>query len=176
MKETVTDGFIWLTDKVLFWKETLAEKGHILRVIHNAVIHFLVFLVILTHTLYPSYFLQTIILGCIGIIWLQHMIFHVCVVTDAERKMIGDEGCVVGPIVEIFNIKPTPDVTRACMLVLSTTSFWILALEWISRTLNKMNKVYSLSTSYFTGLQSWVLSFMNTIQQAHANHPTSAAS
>ena len=176
MKEAVTDGLIWLTDKVLFWKESLAEKGRLLRVIHNAFLHFIVFMVILTHTLYPSYFLQTLILGVIGIVWLQHMVFHVCIVTDAERKMIGDEECVMGPIVEIFNIKPTPDVTRACMLVLSTTGFGVLSLEWLSRTLSKAFKVYTTTSGYLSNAQTWLTSFMNTIPQALATPVTSSAS
>jgi hypothetical protein len=172
MKEQAKEWLSWLTKTVLFWKTNDAERGKLLRFLHNLVIDGVLFMVIASHTFYRSYVLQTFVLGILFLIWLQHMAFHCCIFTDVERDLIGDNASITGPWVELFGIEPTPDLTRIVMLTVSTVGFGALLLEWISRTLHKVSKVYE-HLPQWTGVLKTII---GTTQQVLASHPTSVAS
>lgn len=163
----------WAVHSLLFWEEDPKRKGKILRSFHHFFMHALLVMIIISHTLYPTFFLQTIILGICICIWIQHILTNGCVVSKVEQKLLQDSENFVDPILEIFHIIPTREISIAIVILGSTLTTLLLTLEWISRVSHKCLKFMEILPSYISLTTTFL---KNTIPQVHADHPTSVVS
>ncbi len=159
------EWFEWAVNSLLFWEDNPKRKGKILRSFHHFFMHALLVMIIISHTLYPSFFLQTIILGICICIWIQHVLTNGCVVSKVEQKLLDDSENFVDPILELFHITPTREISIAVVILGSTLTTLLLTLEWISRVSHKCFKFMAFVPSLLSSTQTFLT---NTIQQVHA--------
>jgi len=122
----------------MFWEEDPVRKGKILRYIHHFLSNALIILIIVSHTLYPAFWLQTIVLFFCVLVWLQHVTCNGCVISKVEQKLIGDHESFVTPILEAFHLEPTQEVAIAFVIMGSSLGVFLLGLEWLARVHHKL--------------------------------------
>jgi hypothetical protein len=121
-----------LTGFLYNWLTTEGEGlGYIM-----ASIHFIVFassstMVVVSHILYPSFWLQVFMFCVIFAIWLQHFFLKVCVSIVAEQELIQAPSPFYALVEDILHIS-TSDFTNYC-IVAETTALACMALGLISR-------------------------------------------
>jgi hypothetical protein len=138
MEAFATEWAEWVVHKVMFWEEDPIRKGKMLRYIHNFLSNTLIILIVVSHTLYPAFWLQTIVLFFCVLVWLQHIACNGCVVSKVEQKLIGDHESFVTPILEVFHLEPTPELATVFVIVVSSIGVFLLGLEWIARVQHKL--------------------------------------
>jgi len=149
----------WGVHKVMFWEEDPIRKGKILRYIHNFLSNTLIILIVISHTLYPAFWLQTILLFICVLVWLQHLACNGCVVSKVEQKLIGDHESFVTPILEAFHLEPTPELGNVFVIVGSSMGVFLLGLEWLGRIHHMMIPVAGriFSTAVSVGQQNGII-------------------
>jgi len=128
----------WATHKILFWEDDDVQKGRILRFFHFCSGYALIFLVAFSHLIYPAFWLQTLVLFLVALVWIQHLVFNGCISSKVEQKLIGDSTSFVDPILELFHIEPTKEIGVFTVTLISTLGANLLFLEWISRLHHKV--------------------------------------
>jgi hypothetical protein len=144
MEAFATEWTEWAVHKVLFWEEDPVRKGKIVRYIHHFLSNTLIILVIVSHTLYPAFWLQTLVLFLCTVVWIQHVTCNGCVISKVEQKLIGDSDSFVAPILEAFHLEPTQELAVATVIMGSTLGVFVLGLEWIARVHHKMIPLLAL--------------------------------
>jgi hypothetical protein len=99
LRELVTFLYSWLSTD----GEVL---GYILGVWHFVVCITIFVTIIVSHTVYPVWWLQVFSFVCLLLIWLQHVFLQVCIVFIAERKLTNKEPPFYEIIRNIFHINP----------------------------------------------------------------------
>lgn len=121
---------------ILFWEKDDQRLGKIIRLIHHFIVYSGIIGYFIIHTVASSYFIFVLFYLFWGLIWLQHMIFGGCIVSDIETKLIGKEGeGIILPILDIFHITVTPESGDGIVLLSSTIVICILSCELFSRTI-----------------------------------------
>jgi hypothetical protein len=138
MEAFATEWTEWIVHKVMFWETDPVRKGKILRYIHHFFSNAIVVLIVVSHTIYPAFWLQTIVLFFCVLVWLQHVTCNGCVLSKVEQKLIGDSDSFVTPILEAFHLKPTQDLAIAIVIMGSTIGVSLLGLEWLARVHHKV--------------------------------------
>jgi hypothetical protein len=156
----------WVVHRVLFWETDDAKKGRILRALHHFLSYSLIFLVVLAHTLYPAFWLQTLVLFGCGLVWVHHILTHGCVISKVEQKLIGDTGSFLDPFLDLFGIEATERSKQGILMMLSTVAIFVLTLGWFGRL---HHKVIPYASAYASaGLRS------ATALVPHIPRPTSS--
>jgi len=133
MEQIAVEWTEWIVHHLLFWENDDKRKGRILRAFHHFGSNALLVLILVSHTIYPAFWLQTIILMFCVLVWIQHILTRGCVLSKVEQKMIGDESSFIDPFLEIAHIE-TDNASKPGILILgSTLGVALLGLEWISR-------------------------------------------
>jgi hypothetical protein len=138
MEAFTTEWAEWAVHKIMFWEADPVRKGKILRSLHHFIMHSLIILIIVSHTLYPAFWLQTVVLFFCVLVWLQHITCNGCVISKVEQKLIGDSESFVTPILEAFHLKPTQEMAVAFVIMGSTLGVFLLGLEWVARIHHKL--------------------------------------
>lgn len=138
MEQTATKWTEWLVHRVLFWETDDAKKGRILRGIHHAGVFALGTLIVVSHTLYPALWLQTILLAFCLLVWAQHVLTNGCLLSKVEQKLIGDETSFLDPFLELFHIEATEQSKRGILILGSTVVVGMLSMEWVARVIHKL--------------------------------------
>jgi len=121
---------------ILFWEKDDKRLGKIIRLIHHFIVYSGIIGYFIIHTVASSYFIFVLFYLFWGLIWLQHMIFGGCIVSDIENKLIGSLGeGIILPILDIFHISVTPESGDGIVLLSSTVVISILTCELFSRTI-----------------------------------------
>ena len=128
----------WIVRTLLFWEEDDVRKGLILRTFHHATMYALGTLIIVSHTIYPAFWLQTLVLGLCILIWVQHVVTHGCVISKVEQKLIGDTESFVDPFLMMFRIEMTHESKSGLVILGSTLVVTLLSLEWVGRVFHKV--------------------------------------
>jgi hypothetical protein len=124
LKRAITFCYKWLTNE----GEAL---GYILGHIHFMLFSMLVTLVILSHTVYPNFWLQLALFCVIFIVWAQHIFLKVCVSIVAEQELTQKRSPFHELLENVFQIS-TDDFINY-FVVTETTALGCLGLELISR-------------------------------------------
>jgi hypothetical protein len=127
----------WLVRTVLFWEPDDVRKGIILRTIHHAGTYSLATLILVSHTIYPAFWLQTIVLGIYALVWIHQVLTHGCVISKVEQKLIGDSQSFVDPFLTMFRIEATHESTGGIIVLGSTLIMCLLSMEWLARLHHK---------------------------------------
>jgi hypothetical protein len=130
---------LFLNNTVSFlyqWLTTDGEiLGYILGTIHITSSIFIFICIIVSHTIYPVFWLQCVIFICLFLIWIQHIVLKVCVVIVAEMNLTQTHSPyyeIVGDFLhKIFNIKLTDFITY--LIVAETVWVGCFGLEIISK-------------------------------------------
>jgi hypothetical protein len=138
MEHTATEWTEWIVHRIMFWESDNAKKGRIVRAIHHAGTIALGTLIIVSHTVYPAFWLQTLLLGFCLLVWIHHILTNGCVLSKVEQKLIGDETSFLDPFLDLFHIEATESSKRGILILGSTLSVAILSLEWVSRVVHKV--------------------------------------
>jgi len=138
MESFATEWTEWAVHKVLFWEEDPVRKGKLVRYIHDFLSNTMIVLIVISHTLYPAFWLQTIVLCICVLVWLQHLVCNGCVISKVEQKLIGDTRSFAAPFLEVFHIEPTKELGSAMIIMGSTLVVFFLGLEWIARIHHKL--------------------------------------
>jgi hypothetical protein len=118
----------WITDK----DEIL---GEIVYTLHIFGFWTVMVLVIISHTLYPVFWLQFIIFSFICLVWIQHVVLRTCVLTSLERRLLGPSGHnMIDSLLNIFSIPVQNETRMGVTLMLSTVGVLFLGLELIARS------------------------------------------
>jgi hypothetical protein len=123
----------WIVRKVLYWEEDDERKGQILRAFHHFGVYALFTLIIISHTLYPAFWLQTIILMFCILVWIHHMLTRGCVISKVEQRLMKDEQSFVDPFMTLFQIEVNEKSKQGILMLGSSLGVALLSLEWISR-------------------------------------------
>ena len=137
MEQTAVEWTEWLTHRILFWESDDKKKGKILRAFHHLCSHGLLALIFVSHTLYPAFWLQTLILMYCIFIWVHHIMTNGCVISKVEQKLIGDHENLIDPYLELFHIEVEESSKPGIVTLGSTLIVGTLTLEWISRVSHK---------------------------------------
>lgn len=136
MKDSIVDSSVQYTKKTISflykWLTTDGEAlGYILGHIHFMLFIFLMTGVIISHTVYPSFWLQLILFLIICLIWLQHICLKVCISVVAEKELTKN----VSPFHQLFEsiFQITTHDFINYFIVAETTALCCLGLELISR-------------------------------------------
>ena len=138
MEAFATEWTEWVVHKIMFWEEDPVRKGQLLRYIHHFISNALIILIVVSHTLYPAFWLQSIVLFLCVLVWIQHITCNGCVISKVEQKLIGDSESFVTPILEAFHLEPTKELSVATVIMGSTVGIFVLGLEWVSRAHHKL--------------------------------------
>ena len=139
MEKYAVDWTEWAVHKVMFWEKDDERKGRILRAVHTATVYGLFTMIIVSHTIYPAFWLQTVILVLCGAVCVQHMMTNGCVISKVENRLLKDTtSIVVGPFLDLFQIT-VPDEAQDGLLTLgSSVVVLLLLLEWFGRLHHKV--------------------------------------
>lgn len=128
----------WALHTFLFWETDDARKGRILRTLHHSFMYALLTIMIVAHTIYPAFWLQTCILVICCLIWVQHVLTRGCVASKVEQKLLKDESSFVDPFLDLFHIEMTNESKSGLVIMGSTLVVFLLGLEWIGRVHHKL--------------------------------------
>ena len=138
MESIATEWTEWTVHKVMFWEEDPVRKGKLVRYIHDFLSNTMIILIVISHTLYTAFWLQTIVLCICVVVWFQHLLCNGCVISKVEQKLIGDTRSFATPILEVYHIEPTKELTSALIILGSSVSVIFLSLEWFARVHHKL--------------------------------------
>lgn len=109
--------------------------GYILGVFHITISFSIGIFVILSHTVYPEFYLQLAVFICLFIIWVHHLIFNLCIVVVAEQGLtnnISPYAEFIKTFLNYFKI----DVSQypIYFMIAETVLVFTLGLELLSRS------------------------------------------
>lgn len=138
METYAVEWTTWFVHTVLFWETDDVRKGEIVRTIHHAISYLLFALVVISHTIYPAFWLQTIVFFFCVCIWIQHVLTNGCIISKVEQKLIGDTVSFIDPFLHIFRITVDEPSKPGILILGSTIGVTVLGLEWCSRVIHKL--------------------------------------
>jgi len=138
MEKTAVDWTEWIIHRIFFWEEDDGKKGRIVRALHYAGTYFLLTLILVSHVLYPAFWLQTLILGFCGLVWIHHILTRGCVLSKVEQRLLKDESSFLDPYLEIVGIEANEKSKQGILILGSSLAVAILSLEWIGRLSHKV--------------------------------------
>lgn len=108
--------------------------GYILAVFHFMISAGLLTLIFLSHTFYPSIWLKLFVFVCLLLIWLQHVVLKICIITVWEKQLTSGETTpfhrIVKDLLEIVNLKLTDYSTY--LIITESVAVGCFGLELIS--------------------------------------------
>jgi len=138
MQHYAVDWTEWAVHRAFFWESDNAKKGRILRAMHHAGVYALITLIIVSHTIYPAFWLQTALLSFCIVVWIQHMLTRGCVISKVEQKLLEDESSFMDPFLELFQIEATEFSKQGILMLGSSVLILLLSLEWVGRVFHKL--------------------------------------
>lgn len=136
MEETAVNWTEWLVKRI--FGDDNEKTGRIVRAIHAGVTYTALALVVLSFTLLPALWLQTVLLGFCGAVWAQHILFHGCVFSKVEQRLLKDETSFLDPYLELFDVEATERSKQGILMMLSTVGMLMFSLAWGSRVLREV--------------------------------------
>jgi len=143
MKEYLKQRIIFLLKILYSWMtKDLEVLGYILGVIHITICISIILMVIISHTLYPAFWLQCVMFLIVFVIWLQHIFLKVCVVFAAEYLLTKSES----PFFTLINYFTSldPQDWTIHFMVAETMAVCMLALSLTSRLSLSIHKFYKI--------------------------------
>ena len=125
------------------WLTTDGEVlGYILGVVHFVISMTIIAMVIISHTLYPSFIFQVCVFMCLFIIWLQHVVLKVCISIVAEKNFTNHEPPFYKIIRDILGINPSDFTTY--FVIAETMAVGCFGLEILGRLSVFIHEFYGI--------------------------------
>jgi len=119
--------------------------GYILGVLHFMISIIIFILLFVSHTIYPTLWLQGSVLFCMFIIWFQHVILKVCISIVAEEKLTNGQAPFFGIVNDISNLFKIPfDRFIENILIAETISVACFTLAFIGRISVYIHEYYGI--------------------------------
>lgn len=130
LEKLVSFGYVFYS-----WFFTKGEiLGYILAVFHFIISAGLVTLLVISHTIYPSVWLKLFVFVCLFLIWLQHVVLDICIVTVWESQLTTGETTpfhrIIKDVLAMFNL--TLADYDAYLIITESVAVGCFALELIS--------------------------------------------
>jgi hypothetical protein len=120
--------------------------GKITYMLHIFSLLLILILVIVSHTIYPVIWFQTLVFVIVLIVWIQHILLHSCICSVLEIKLMGRKApLAIDIILEIFKIPVSKETRMGITVFLSTMAVFFLGLELLSRSVMYFREVNNLS-------------------------------
>lgn len=136
MEETAVNWTEWLVKRI--FGEDNAKTGRIVRAIHTGFTYVSLILIAVSFTLYPAFWFQTAMFMLCGLVWAQHILFHGCVFSKVEQRLLGDETSFLDPYLELFDVDATERSKQGILMMLSTVGLSMFTLAWGGRFLREI--------------------------------------
>ena len=133
MEETAVNWTEWVIHRIFYWEEDNAKKGRLVRAIHTGTSYVILLMVVLSFTLLRAFWIQTILLGICGLIWLQHILVHGCVFSKVEQRLLEDETSFLDPFLELVGVEANERSKQGILMMLSTIGMAMFTLAWVGR-------------------------------------------
>lgn len=133
--EKVKTWIITLITFVYSWFTHEGEVlGYILGVFHITISISIGIFIILSHTVYPEFYLQLGVFVCLFIIWIHHVIFNICIVVVAEQGLTKKES-PYAELIKVFLDYLKIDISQypIYFMISETVLVFVLGLEIVSR-------------------------------------------
>ena len=125
------------------WLTTDGEVlGYILGVVHFVVSMTVIAMVLISHTLYPSFIFQLCVFSCLFVIWIQHIFLKVCISIVAEQKLTNNEPPFYKLIRDVLGINP--DEFTTYFVIAETVVVGCFGLELVSRLSVYLHEFYGI--------------------------------
>jgi hypothetical protein len=134
MTKSIERGVENVLRLLIFWEKDDKRIGRAIRFIHYSFVFLFIAFYLFIHVYHPSYALLLIFFFIQLLIFAHHIICGGCVITNIECRLIGDQQCFIDPLLQLFHIPTTPDVSSPVFIMLSVLLMAILSLEVWSRT------------------------------------------
>jgi len=113
------------------WLTTDGEVlGYILGFLHFITSILIFILLIVSHTIYPVFWLQVFVFICLFLIWLQHVVLKVCISVVAEKAFTKNESPFYKLLEDLFGISPSEFGTY--LVTIESVAVGCFGLELIS--------------------------------------------
>ncbi len=134
MQATALEWTEWTVNTLMFWEPDEKKRAKIVRAAHHFLSYGLITMIIVSHTIYPAFWLQSFILVVCMMVWTHHVLTGGCIISKLEQKWLGDNESFVDPFLVLFNIRLAEDDDRSGFVTLASTfAVFFLMLEWLSR-------------------------------------------
>lgn len=136
MEETAVNWTEWLVKRM--FGDDDEKTGTIVRAIHAAVTYMALLCVVLSFTLIPGLWFQTVLLVFCGLVWVQHILFHGCVFSKVEQRLLKDQASFLDPYLRLFDVEATERSKQGILMMLSTVGVTMFTLAWGGRVLREV--------------------------------------
>lgn len=136
MEETAVNWTEWLVKRI--FGDDDEKTGRIVRAIHTGVTYMSLLCVILSFTLIPAFWFQTVLLFLCGLVWMQHILFHGCVFSKVEQRLLKDETSFLDPYLQLFDVEATERSKQGILMMLSTVGITMFTLAWGGRLVREV--------------------------------------
>ena len=143
IRDYIEYGIEYLMRKLIFWENNDKHIGNIIRFIHHSFIYVMIIFYISIHTIYPSYFMFIVFFCMYSIIWTHHIICRTCIFTRIEQRLMGDSTNFLDPLLDIFHLPKTQDVSDNILVMGSCFLMFTLICELLSRTIRSIIQIIS---------------------------------
>lgn len=131
MEETAVNWTEWLVKRI--FGDDDEKTGRIVRAIHSAVTYMALLCIVMSFTLIPAFWFQSLLLMFCGMVWMQHILFHGCVFSKVEQRLLKDETSFLDPYLQLFDIEATERSKQGILMMLSTLGMMLFTLAWGGR-------------------------------------------
>jgi hypothetical protein len=138
MEETAVNWTEWAIHRILYWEEDNAKKGRLVRTLHTGVSYAILLMIVLSFTLLRAFWLQTLLLGVCGLIWLQHMLFHGCLFSKVEQRLLEDTTSFLDPFLDLVGVEANERSKQGILMMLSTVGMGMFTLAWVGRVQSEL--------------------------------------
>lgn len=132
MQSAAVDWAEWVVKRI-FGEDDDAKTGRIVRAIHHAASYLLLGGVVMSFTLVPALWFQTLVLGLCTIVWIHHMLFRGCLLSKVEQRLLKDETSFLDPYLDLCGVEATERSKQGILMMLSTASLAVFMLAWGGR-------------------------------------------
>jgi hypothetical protein len=138
MEESAVNWTEWAVKRVFFWEEDETKVGKLVRAIHAGFTYIVLMLIVLSFTLIPAFWFQTVLLCIAGAVWAQHILFHGCVFSKVEQRLLKDETSFLDPYLDLFGVEATERSKQGILMMLSTVGVTMFTLAWGGRLMREI--------------------------------------
>jgi len=136
MEETAVNWTTWAVKRM--FGDDDEKTGTIVRAIHTGVTYMALISIVLSFTLIPAFWFQTLLLGFCALVWGQHIVFHGCVFSKVEQRLLKDESSFLDPYLRLFDVEATERSKQGILMMLSTVGITMFTLAWGGRLVREI--------------------------------------
>lgn len=133
-------------DNVFFWKPTTERGKSIYNFLHHGVLYLFIALYIISHTIYPSFFIVCILYVFAYLYWMFIIMHGYSSIRASESNFLKSLTSFIDPLFQMFDITVADDTSLQLILFITTIGMFFLTFEVTSQCMKyALSLVSSLS-------------------------------